>query len=87
MGQTLNHEYSLLELLKRPKVNYELLSKIESGKPFLTDKTLSSIVENEIKYKGYIKRQLEEIEKYRKNEDTKLPEDMDYTLSQNLLLP
>ena len=79
LGQTLNHEYSLLELLKRPKVNYELLSKIESGKPFLTDKTLSSIVENEIKYKGYIKRQLEEIEKYRKNEDTKLPEDMDYT--------
>ncbi|SFV87944.1 tRNA uridine 5-carboxymethylaminomethyl modification enzyme GidA [hydrothermal vent metagenome] len=79
LGQKLNHEYSLLELLKRPKVNYELLSKIESGQPFLTDKTLSGIVENEIKYEGYIKRQLEEIEKYRKNEDTQLPEDMDYT--------
>lgn len=79
LGQKLNHEYSLLELLKRPKVNYELLSKIESGQPFLTDKSLSAIVENEIKYEGYIKRQLEEIEKYRKNEDTKLPEDMDYT--------
>jgi len=78
LGQKLNHEYSLLELLKRPKVNYQLLSKIESAQPFLTDKILSGVVENEIKYEGYIKRQLEEIEKYRKNEDTKLPEGMDY---------
>jgi hypothetical protein len=31
-----------------------------------------------IKYEGYIKRQLEEIEKYRRNEDTALPSDMDY---------
>jgi tRNA uridine 5-carboxymethylaminomethyl modification enzyme len=74
----LNHEYSLLELLKRPKVNYQVLSQIESGQPFLTDTTLISVVENQIKYEGYIKRQLEEIEKYRRNEDTALPSDMDY---------
>ena len=74
----LNHEYSLLELLKRPKVNYQILSQIESAQPFLTDTTLISVVENQIKYEGYIKRQLEEIEKYRRNEDTALPSDMDY---------
>ncbi len=78
LGQTLNHEYSLLELLKRPKVDYQILSQIESGQPFLTDATLISVVENQIKYAGYIKRQLEEIEKYRKNENTTLPSNMDY---------
>jgi tRNA uridine 5-carboxymethylaminomethyl modification enzyme len=36
------------------------------------------VVENQIKYEGYIKRQLEEIEKYRRNEDAALPSDMDY---------
>jgi tRNA uridine 5-carboxymethylaminomethyl modification enzyme len=79
LGQKLNHEYSLLELLKRPKVDYQILSKIRSGQPFLTDTTLIAVVENQIKYEGYIKRQLEEIEKYRKNENTQLPADMDYT--------
>ena len=78
LGQALSHEYSLLELLKRPKVDYQILSQIESGQPFLTDATLVGVVENQIKYEGYIKRQLEEIEKYRKNEDTALPGDMDY---------
>jgi tRNA uridine 5-carboxymethylaminomethyl modification enzyme len=45
-------------------VNYQILSQIESAQPFLTDTTLISVVENQIKYEGYIKRQLEEIEKY-----------------------
>ena len=78
LGQKLNHEYSLLELLKRPKVNYKILSQIDSGKPYLTDDKLIGVVENQIKYAGYIKRQLDEIEKYRKNENTALPADMDY---------
>ena len=78
MGGKLSHEYSLLELLKRPKVDYKTLSQIKSGEPFLTDDILIGIVENQIKYEGYIKRQLEEIEKYRNNEDTPLSEDMDY---------
>jgi tRNA uridine 5-carboxymethylaminomethyl modification enzyme len=74
----LSHEYSLEELLKRPKVDYQLLSKIESGKPFLKDRTIIAQVENQIKYEGYIKRQLDEIDKYRKNENTTLPASMDY---------
>jgi tRNA uridine 5-carboxymethylaminomethyl modification enzyme len=78
LNQNLNHEYSLLELLKRPKVDYQILSQIESGKPFLTDATLINAVENQIKYAGYIKRQLEEIEKYRKNENTALSADIYY---------
>ena len=78
LGVNLNHEYSLEALLKRPSIDYKLLSKIEKAKPFLEDPSLIAQVENQIKYEGYIKRQLDEIEKYRKNEGTKLPEDMDY---------
>jgi len=78
LGVNLNHEYSLEALLKRPSIDYKLLSKIEKAKPFLEDPSLIAQVENQIKYEGYIKRQLDEIEKYRKNENTRLPEDMDY---------
>ncbi len=78
LGQALNHEYSLLELLKRPKVNYKILSQIDSGAPYLTNDKLIGVVENQIKYAGYIKRQMDEIEKYRQNENTTLPAAMDY---------
>ncbi len=84
LGAPLNHEYSLEALLKRPKVDYQLLSQIESAKPFLQDRLLIEQVENQVKYEGYIKRQLDEIEKYRKNEDTLLPESMDYDAIQAL---
>ncbi|RUM84323.1 MAG: tRNA uridine-5-carboxymethylaminomethyl(34) synthesis enzyme MnmG [Candidatus Thioglobus sp.] len=84
LGTKLNHEYNLETLLKRPKVNYQLLSKIESAQPFLQDRLLIEQVENQVKYEGYIKRQLDEIEKYRKNEDTRLPESMDYNTIQAL---
>jgi len=84
LGAKLNHEYNLETLLKRPKVNYQLLSKIESAQPFLQDRLLIEQVENQVKYEGYIKRQLDEIEKYRKNEDTRLPESMDYDSIQAL---
>lgn len=84
LGAKLNHEYNLETLLKRPKVNYQLLSKIESAQPFLQDRLLIEQVENQVKYEGYIKRQLDEIEKYRKNEDTQLPESMDYDSIQAL---
>ena len=84
LGQKLNHEYSLLELLKRPKVDYKILSQIDAGQPYLSDDKLIGVVENQIKYAGYIKRQLDEIEKYRKNENTALSADMDYNAIQAL---
>ena len=79
LGIKLSHEYSLEALLKRPNINYKVLSKIDKAKPFLEDKSIIEQVENQIKYEGYIKRQLDEIEKYRKNEDTKLSSDIDYS--------
>jgi tRNA uridine 5-carboxymethylaminomethyl modification enzyme len=79
LGIKLAHEYSLEALLKRPNINYKTLSNIDKAKPFLENKSIIEQVENQIKYEGYIKRQLDEIEKYRKNEDTKLPSDIDYS--------
>jgi len=79
LGLKLSHEYSLEALLKRPNINYKVLSKIDKAKPFLEDKSIIEQVENQIKYEGYIKRQLDEIEKYRKNEDTKLSLEIDYS--------
>ena len=79
LGIKLGREYNLEALLKRPNIDYKSLSKIEQAKPFLEDTILIEQVENQIKYEGYIKRQLDEIEKYRKNEDTHLSADIDYT--------
>ena len=79
LGIKLSHEYSLEGLLKRPNINYKTLSNIDKAKPFLEDKSIIEQVENQIKYEGYIKRQLDEIEKYRKNENTKLSSDIDYS--------
>ncbi len=79
LGIKLSHEYSLESLLKRPNIDYKLLSKIDNAKPFLEDRMIIEQVENQIKYEGYIKRQLDEIEKYRKNENTKLSLDIDYS--------
>ncbi|MDB3869546.1 tRNA uridine-5-carboxymethylaminomethyl(34) synthesis enzyme MnmG [Candidatus Thioglobus sp.] len=84
LGQELSHEYSLSELLKRPTIDYKILRQIDSGKPYLDDEKLIGAVENNIKYAGYIKRQTEEIEKYRKNENTALPASMDYHTIQAL---
>jgi len=79
LGIKLGREYNLEALLKRPNIDYKTLSKIEKAKPFLEDTILIEQIENQIKYEGYIKRQLDEIEKYRKNEDTHLSAEIDYT--------
>jgi len=78
LGKSLSHEYSLGSLLKRPGMNYESIKEIPDGKPYLDEKILAEQVENQIKYEGYIKRQKEEINKYRANEELKIPNGIDY---------
>ncbi|MGP1361571.1 MAG: tRNA uridine-5-carboxymethylaminomethyl(34) synthesis enzyme MnmG [Candidatus Fimenecus sp.] len=68
-------------LLNRPKVNYSLLAPFDESRPNLSDEVLEE-AEIDIKYEGYIKRQLKEIEEMRRLEKKLLPEDLDYhTLS------
>ncbi|PNM25719.1 tRNA uridine-5-carboxymethylaminomethyl(34) synthesis enzyme MnmG [Yersinia enterocolitica] len=66
------------ELLRRPEIDYRLLTTLTSFGPALTDPQAADQVEIQVKYEGYIARQQEEIEKQLRNENTLLPADLDY---------
>ena len=68
---------SLAELLKRPEVTYENLSEVDPERPALSYHTVSQL-EVMIKYSGYIDKQMKQIEKFRKLEEKRLPENLDY---------
>lgn len=76
-GTPLAHEYNLLNLLARPEIDYAGLAEVTES-PVL-DNQVAEQVEIKTKYAGYIDRQQEEIAKLRASEDTKLPEDLDYS--------
>lgn len=65
------------ELVRRPELNYELLGEIDSGRPELT-KAEQEQVYVQIKYDGYIKKQLIQVEHYKKLETKLIPESIDY---------
>ena len=68
----------LIDLLKRPQLTYELLTPVDTGRPALTPLTREQ-VETELKYEGYIRRELSAIREMRRLEGRLLPEDIDYT--------
>jgi len=74
----LSREYRLNELLCRPNVTYQSLMTIPEMGPAVEDKKVAEQVEVQFKYAGYIDRQLLEIEKQKKHEEMKLPNDFDY---------
>lgn len=75
----------MIDLLKRPQINYECLLPVDVDRPNL-DRNIFEQVEIEIKYEGYINKQLEQVEKMRKLEKKKLPKDVDYTTVTGLRL-
>lgn len=75
----ISRENSLEDLIRRPEVRYEDLMKIENIGPALEDKQAAEQVEIQIKYAGYIDRQLDEIAKKKRHEDTLIPVTFDYT--------
>lgn len=74
----MSKEASLEDLIRRPEVKYDDLINIEGLGPALADKQAAEQVEIQIKYAGYIDRQLEDIAKKKRNEDTLIPTDFDY---------
>ena len=68
----------LSELLRRPEVTYEGLNQIDDQRPQLSY-AVKELVEISIKYDGYIKRQLMQVEQFKKLEHRRLPENIDYT--------
>ena len=68
---------SLAELLARPELNIVMLTEIDDDRPSFPDDVFKQ-VEIEIKYEGYIKRQISQVEAFKKMEGKKLPDDIDY---------
>lgn len=68
---------SLAELLRRPTLDYELLSEIDTNRPELP-RGVRMTAEISIKYEGYIKRQLAEVERRARLEAKRIPEGIDY---------
>ena len=68
---------SLTELIRRPELNYEILASIDPERPELPYDVVEQVNIN-IKYDGYIKRQIKQVEQFKKLESKKIPEDFDY---------
>lgn len=68
---------SLAELMCRPELSYESLAAIDKERKWLPDNVIEQ-VNIEIKYEGYISRQLKQVEQYKKMEKKKIPVDIDY---------
>lgn len=68
---------SLADLLRRPQLTYEALGEIDPSRPQLS-RRVKATVEVTVKYAGYIKRQIAEVERHAKMEDMRLPADLDY---------
>jgi len=74
----LNKDTSSYELLRRPEVTYDSLTNLAIAGEKLSDSVAAEQVEIQTKYAGYIKRQMEEIEKHKRYENKAIPEDFDY---------
>ena len=68
---------SLAELIRRPELSYELLAPIDPERKKLPKAVIDQVDIN-IKYEGYITRQLKQVEQFKKLEDKKLPESINY---------
>ena len=79
LGQSLVHETNLLDLLKRPEMDYQRLMKLPAAGEPVEDEAVSAQVEVQAKYAGYISRQQAEVEKHRRHEEMRLPAGIEYS--------
>ncbi len=76
---------TLAELISRPELSYELIAEIDTDRPSLSKDVIEQININ-LKYDGYIKRQLKQVEQFKKIETKKIAPDIDYNEIKNLRL-
>ena len=75
----LTHGATLAELIRRPELSYHKLAPLDPERPsFSSD--VAEQVEIQIKYQGYIERQIKQVEEFRRLERRPIPEDLDYSL-------
>jgi len=68
---------SLAELICRPELDYEMLAEIDKERQPLSEEVIEQVLIN-IKYEGYIERQLRQVEQFKKTEKRRIPADIDY---------
>ncbi|WKY44511.1 tRNA uridine-5-carboxymethylaminomethyl(34) synthesis enzyme MnmG [Eubacteriaceae bacterium ES2] len=86
LGSTpIKKSLSLFEILKRPEMTYDLLAVFDKQRPSLNWSEKEQ-VEVQIKYQGYIKKQLAQVEQYKKLEHRSIPKDLDYSQISGLRL-
>lgn len=78
IGKPIDHEYNLFELLRRPEVSFAGVKELMQEDVNLVDPAVREQVEISAKYKGYIIRQQEEVDRSRDQVDIPLPLDLDY---------
>lgn len=79
----LNGGSSLAELIRRPELNYEVLAELDPERPELSVGVKEQVNIN-IKYDGYIRRQMKQVEQFKKMEKKRIPENLDYDQVQSL---
>ena len=80
-----SHGVSFANLIKRPELNYDMLSEIDEDRPELSWRVREQ-VNIQIKYEGYIERQMHEVERFKKTEGRLIPESIDYNNIEGLRL-
>ncbi len=78
-GVALSRESTVLDLLKRPELDYAKLMAVPALGPGVDDAKVAEQVEVQVKYSGYVERQREDIERQRRQEDTRIPEGFTFT--------
>ncbi len=86
LGQPLSHEANLLDLLRRPTVGYAALAQLAGLEQPLQDAATTYQIEVQARYGGYIERQQAEVKKQQRQEQARLPLEMDYTRVRGLSL-
>jgi tRNA uridine 5-carboxymethylaminomethyl modification enzyme len=77
-GVALTRECNVLELLRRPELDYDKLMALPSLGPGVADPRVAEQVEVGVRYAGYLERAREEIERQRRHEDARIPGDFEY---------
>jgi len=84
LGKKIEREYSLYDLLRRPEVSYKALTELKNtegqnlGGPGLSDEAAAEQVEIQVKYAGYVARQMDDVQKQAEQNEQPIPEELDY---------
>ena len=84
LGQQIEREYSLAELLRRPEVTYDTLLTLPGAGDRAPDAVVAAQVEIQTKYQGYIDRQQDEVARQIEHEILRLPGKIDYATVRGL---